>query len=208
MPQGHRFPMHKYRMVREALQDRHTEHAERIAGRAIFVPASAAELRFCKLAHNADYVERFVSGKLGDAEVRSLQLPYGPQLVARELATVGGAIAATRAAVERGVAGVLAGGTHHAHRDGGSGFCAFNDIAISAHVALHELGVSRILSVDLDVHQGDGTAAIFARDERVFTFSMHAQNNYPFEKAVSDLDVGLHDGSSPNWFFSRQVSML
>ncbi|HSM60127.1 MAG TPA: histone deacetylase, partial [Longimicrobiales bacterium] len=141
----------------------------------------------------AAYLARVVAGRLAADEVRRNGFPWSPQLVERSRRSVGGTIAAARAALEEGVAANLAGGTHHAFPDRGEGFCVFNDVAVAVR-AVHASGAARRTAVlDLDVHQGNGTAAIFARDPSVFTLSVHGRNNFPFRKEASDLDVELDD---------------
>ena len=138
--------------------------------------------------------EAFARGELSVAEERRIGLPATTPLVRRSWLAVGGTVLTARLALEHGLACHLAGGTHHAFPDYGSGFCIFNDVAIAARVLLSEGAVRQLLVVDLDVHQGDGTAAIFADDPRVFTFSAHAASNFPLRKQVSDLDLPLADG--------------
>jgi acetoin utilization deacetylase AcuC-like enzyme len=146
------------------------------------------------LAHTRDYVDRVVSGGLPSADVRRLGFPWSEQLVHRSRASVAGTIAAARCALEDGVAGNLAGGTHHAFADHGEGYCTFNDHATAIRLLQLEGLIERAAVVDLDVHQGNGTASIFAGDDSIFTFSMHGAKNYPFRKERSSLDVELPDG--------------
>jgi acetoin utilization deacetylase AcuC-like enzyme len=178
LPAGHRFPMSKYRLLREAL-----------LGGGLLAPgdliqAKPVDFAALGLVHTARWVEAVREGRLSEA------------LVARSLAAVGGTCAAARVALEEGFSGNLAGGTHHAFRDHGEGFCVFNDIAVSIRSLQAEGRIARALVVDLDVHQGNGTAAVFAGDVSVFPFSMHGQHNFPFRKQTSSLDVGLEDGTS------------
>ena len=186
LPPGHRFPMVKYRMIREgaaaAVPDLDFHEAQ---------PASDGELA---LAHHPDYIARASAGQLTSAEQREIGFPWSPQMVERSRRSSGATIAACRAAFSEGLAVNLAGGTHHAYADHGAGFCVFNDAAIAARLMQAERRAARVAIVDLDVHQGNGTASILARDESVFTLSLHGQNNYPFEKEQSDLDVALPDG--------------
>lgn len=146
-------------------------------------------------AHSADYVDAFVAGALTPALQRRIGFPWSPELVRRILATVGGALAAADHALEHGIAGNLAGGTHHALADGGEGFCVFNDLAVVASNLLRQGRVKRVAILDLDVHQGNGVSAILGRDPRVLITSVHGERNYPFEKIGSSLDVGLPDGT-------------
>jgi acetoin utilization deacetylase AcuC-like enzyme len=187
LPEGHRFPMRKYRMVREG------------------VSASVPDIRFCEaprasdgvlaLAHHPIYIQRVSAGGLTPAEQKAIGFPWSPQMVERSRRSAGATIEACRAALEEGTAANLAGGTHHAYADRGEGFWVYNDAAIAARLMQAERRVRRVAIVDLDVHQGNGTASILARDDSVFTLSLHAENNYPFEKECSDLDVALPDGT-------------
>jgi acetoin utilization deacetylase AcuC-like enzyme len=186
LPPDHRFPARKYRLLREALTgDRRFE----------ILPAPlAAPEEICE-AHDAEYVRQFLHGELPPAAIRRIGFPWSPALVLRTLASVGGALAATDAAHESGFGGALMGGTHHAFWDAGSGFCVFNDIAVSI-AALRMRGWGwRVAVIDLDVHQGDGTAALFADDPDVLTLSFHGRNNFPFRKQTSKLDVAFADGA-------------
>jgi acetoin utilization deacetylase AcuC-like enzyme len=188
LPEGHRFPMQKYRLLREGVQ---------AAVPAVeFAEAPAATDGVLALAHHPLYIERVCSGSLSTAEQKAIGFPWTPEMVERSRRSAGATIAACRAALEEGVAVNLAGGTHHAYADRGEGFCIFNDAAVAARLMQAERRVSRVAIVDLDVHQGNGTAAILARDESVFTFSLHAEHNYPFKKEHSDLDVALPDGTA------------
>ncbi len=149
--------------------------------------------------HDADYVDRFSSGRLTEVEIRRLGFPWSPELVERSYRTGGGTIAAARAALIHGVAMNLAGGTHHAFPDHGEGFCVFNDVAIAVRALLDEGTIARAAVIDLDVHQGNGTHAVFAGDSRVFTFSMHGERNYPYRTTplgdtASESDAGARYG--------------
>lgn len=147
------------------------------------------------LAHHPSYIERVSRGELTPAEQKAIGFPWSSQMVERSRRSAGATIAACRAALECGVAANLAGGTHHAYSDHGEGFCVFNDAAIAARLMQAERRVRKVAIVDLDVHQGNGTAAILAQDDSIFTLSLHAENNYPFKKERSDLDVALADGT-------------
>lgn len=147
------------------------------------------------LAHHPAYIQRVSNGTLTSAEQKAIGFPWTPQMVERSRRSAGATIAACRAALESGTAANLAGGTHHAYADRGEGFCVFNDAAIAARLMQAERRVKRVAIVDLDVHQGNGTASILARDDSVFTLSLHAERNYPFAKECSDLDVALPDGA-------------
>lgn len=149
------------------------------------------------LAHDASYVQRVISGTLNEAEQKAIGFPWSEKMVERSRRSVGATIAACQSALKEGVAVNLAGGTHHAYRNKGSGFCVFNDAAIAARVLLKSpIGLQKIGILDLDVHQGDGTAAILQNDAAICTVSIHGEKNYPFAKASSDLDIALADGSS------------
>ena len=191
LPEGHRFPMAKYRMLRERIE------AELPAIRLCEAPLAAdGELA---LAHTPTYVTAVTEGWLGPAQQREIGFPWSPRMVERARRSVGATIAAARAALRDGVAANLAGGTHHASADKGSGFCVFNDVAVAARLMQAEWhrgqrSLLRVAVIDLDVHQGNGTAAIFADDPSVFTLSLHGERNFPFRKEQSDLDVALPDG--------------
>ena len=185
LPKGHRFPAEKYRMLRELAE------ASGLLGQAALVPSPAATREELLYAHDADYIDAVFSGQLDPAIQRRIGLPWSPTLLARSRATVGGSLAAARVALEHGVSGQLAGGTHHAHRDFGSGFCTFNDLAVTTLVLLAEGRCNRIAILDLDVHQGDGNAAILAGMPGVLTVSIHGEKNFPFRKVPSDIDIGL-----------------
>lgn len=185
LPAGHKFPMRKYRLTRELLAS---------DGAYEFEAAPFAAREDLERVHDPAYVERFLSGTLDPAVIRRIGFPWSDGLVRRTLASVGGTLAATRDALERRYGGNLAGGTHHAFRDEGSGFCVFNDIAVAILWLRTHAGVDRVAVVDCDVHQGDGTAQIFNGDPRVFTLSIHGRKNFPFRKQQSTLDVELEDG--------------
>lgn len=191
LPPGHRFPMSKYAALRE-----------RVASlqKVRLIEADAATDGELALAHDPDYIDRVVQGRLTAAEQRAIGFPWSAQMVERSRRSTGATIAACRAALHEGVAVNLAGGTHHAHRDRGQGYCVFNDAAVAARLVQAEAGrrTRRLLQVgivDLDVHQGNGTASILAEDPTVFTLSLHGAANFPFRKEVSDLDVALADGT-------------
>jgi acetoin utilization deacetylase AcuC-like enzyme len=186
LPEGHRFPMSKYRSLRDALIDTPGIRLQEAPA------ASDTELL---LAHDPIYVTKVISGTLDAKEQREIGFPWTPAMVERSRRSVGATIAACRSALESGVAVNLAGGTHHAYRDKGSGFCVFNDAAIAARVVQRTFAADcNVAIIDLDVHQGNGTAAIFRHDPSVFTLSLHGDKNFPFRKEPSDLDVPLPDG--------------
>ena len=188
LPEGHRFPVAKYAMLREAVVAEGIVPAERVLD-----PARVTTEQL-ELVHTTDYVQRFVTGALDAAELRRLGFPWSTGLVERSFRAVGGTIAATRHAMAHGLAMNLAGGTHHAFPDHGEGFCVFNDVAVAIRLLQREGLVRRAAVVDLDVHQGNGTHAVFADDDAVFTFSMHGGKNYPFHKVAGTLDIELPDG--------------
>jgi acetoin utilization deacetylase AcuC-like enzyme len=187
LPEGHRFPMSKYALLREQVV------ASRIVPAEDLIIAEAASDEQLLLAHHASYVKRVVTGKLSEKEIRTLGFPWSPQLVERSRRSVGATIAACRAALQDGLSVNLAGGTHHAYADHGEAFCVFNDCAVAARAMQAESRCARVAILDCDVHQGNGTAAIFAADPTVFTFSIHGARNYPFIKERSDLDIALED---------------
>ena len=193
LPEGHRFPMGKY----EKLRSRVVAECPGVRmGRAL--PASDGELA---LAHTPHYVEAVAHGSLSAAEQREIGFPWSPRMAERARRSVGATIAAARAALvdDEGVAANLAGGTHHAQADKGSGYCVFNDAAVAARLMQAEWHrrhrqLLRVAVIDLDVHQGNGTAAIFADDDTVITLSLHGAKNFPFRKQAGDLDIDLPDG--------------
>ena len=189
LPAGHRFPVEKYAMLRERVVAEGIVAPERVLD-----PAAASD-EMLRLVHTADYVDRFVAGALSVAEVRRLGFPWSPALVERSRRAVGGTVAAARHALAHGTGMNLAGGTHHAFADHGEGFCVFNDVAVAIRTLQAEGAISRAAVLDLDVHQGNGTHAIFGGDADVFTFSIHGGRNYPFEKVAGTLDVHLDDGT-------------
>jgi len=200
LPPGHRFPQSKYRLLRE--------HFERAPGLLRMQPAPAATEGELALAHTPDYVDAVLHGHLSAAQQREIGFPWSESMAERSRRSVGASIAAARAALEEGVAANMAGGTHHAYADKGSGYCVFNDVAVAARLMQAEWARShrqllRVLVIDLDVHQGNGTASIFRDDDTVFTFSMHGARNFPFRKEASDLDVDLPDGCGDAEYLDR-----
>ncbi|HEX8327932.1 MAG TPA: histone deacetylase [Hymenobacter sp.] len=190
LPDGHRFPMLKYELLPEQLLREGTATA------ADFFVAAPPPVADVLLVHDADYYERLRLGQLTRQEERATGFPWSQALFEREITILGGTIEAARLALQHGVAFNIAGGTHHAFRARGEGFCLLNDqAAAAAWLLAHAPGVAKVLIVDLDVHQGNGTAAIFQHEPRVFTFSMHGARNYPARKEASDLDLPLPDGT-------------
>ncbi len=198
LPDGHRFPMSKYRRLRERLLE---EAVLDPADLLVPPPVSWDDLR---LAHSADYVEAVANGTLAADIQRRIGFPWSPAMVERSRRSVGATIAAAHVVVGRGhrVAANLAGGTHHAFRDRGEGYCVFNDVAVAARVLQRDDQVARATVVDCDVHQGNGTAAIFRGDPSVFTMSFHGANNFPFRKEAGDLDVTFADGAGDEEYLS------
>jgi acetoin utilization deacetylase AcuC-like enzyme len=186
---GHRFPAGKYRMLHDKIV------TEGILGRSMLSASTPVDRLDLERAHSSTYVEAALTGTLPAEVQRGIGLPWSEILIQRSRATVGGSIQAARSALATGFSGQLAGGTHHAHRELGSGFCVFNDLAVTS-LTLHAEGrVNRIAILDLDVHQGDGNAAILGSNPNVFVVSLHGDKNFPFTKPPSDLDIGLPDGT-------------
>lgn len=196
LPEGHRFPARKYELLRARLLE------EGLVSHDMLTVSPLANREDVLRAHDADYVLRFETGKLSDKEIRRIGFPWNSKLVTRTLASTGGAVAAAFHALQDGVSGQLAGGTHHAHRDFGAGFCIYNDFAVAALALLAANAVERVAIVDLDVHQGDGNAAILADHPDVFVFSLHGEKNFPFRKVPSDYDVALPDGISDEGYLA------
>jgi acetoin utilization deacetylase AcuC-like enzyme len=196
LPVGHRFPVEKYAMLRERVIAEGVVPAERVLD-----PEGATD-EMLRLVHTARYVERFTTGALDPVEERRLGFPWSPALVERSRRAVGGTIAAARHALVHGTAMNLAGGTHHAFPDHGEGFCVFNDVAIAIRLLRAEGLIRRAAVIDLDVHQGNGTHAIFAGDESVYTFSMHGARNYPFNPMPAGAAVA---GASREWAYGLRV---
>jgi len=188
LPPGHRFPMLKYELIPE-----HLLHEGIISAESLFSPDPVAE-EIILLTHDQDYWLQLRDQTLPEKEQRRTGFPLSPRLVEREMRIAKGTIDGCHYAMEYGVAFNVAGGTHHAGSNWGEGFCLLNDQAIAANYLLNKGLASSILIVDLDVHQGNGTAQIFENEPRVFTFSMHGANNFPYRKERSDLDIPLADG--------------
>jgi len=208
LPEGHRFPIRKYRMLRKLLEQ---------DGRFDLQPAPLADPATIELAHDPQYISDFISGALPATSMRRVGLPWSEQLVQRTLASVGGTLAATRIALQYGFGGTLAGGTHHAFRAEGAGYCVFNDIAVAIESLRHgrefvpdstTAAFHRFAVIDLDVHQGDGTAQIFEEDPDVLTFSMHGSKNFPFRKQRSKLDIELPDGTADAEYLAQLEQAL
>ncbi len=186
LPPGHRFPMEKYSRLRDLVSTQ--ANIELIEA----PPATDTQILY---AHDPSYLIKVIEGKLSPQEQREIGFPWSEQMVERSRRSAGATVAAVKTALREGIAANLAGGTHHAYRDNGSGFCVFNDSAIAARTLQKEVNPSlKIAVIDLDVHQGNGTASILQNDDSIFTLSIHGENNFPFQKEQSDLDLGLIDG--------------
>jgi acetoin utilization deacetylase AcuC-like enzyme len=187
---GHVFPIRKFELVRDKLLAEGTLDSEEL------IEPSPASIEDVLMVHTEDYVSRLCSGNLTPKELRRLGLPWSESLVRRSFYATGGTLAAARTALAEGYSSNLAGGTHHSFSDRGEGFCVLNDVAVAIRAVRARELIRRAAIVDCDVHQGNGTATIFAVDEDTFTFSIHGANNYPLFKAQSSLDVELPDGTS------------
>jgi acetoin utilization deacetylase AcuC-like enzyme len=199
LPPGHKFPLEKYRLLRQTLET---------DPRFVFHPAPLLAAADLLRVHDPDYVSGFLNGTLERQVMRWIGFPWSPELVARTLASAGATLAATGFALETGFGGTLAGGTHHAFRAEGSGFCVFNDLAIAIEWARASTSMTRFAVVDCDVHQGDGTAAIFGPDPGVFTLSLHGARNFPFRKQTSTLDVELPDAANDGTYLDALTDAL
>ena len=202
LPEGHAFPMGKFAALRDIL-----ERDGLISPQDVVEPGEAT-WEDLALVHTRAYLEKLRHGTLDRAEVRRLGLPWSPALVHRSRLAVRGTVNAAWMALEDGMAANLAGGTHHAFPDHGEGFCVLNDVGVAVRVLRRGGWIGRALVVDLDVHQGNGTAAVFADDPDTFTFSMHGEGNYPFRETPSDLDVGLPDGTGDDEYEEALLTHL
>ncbi len=211
LPEGHRFPMAKYQMLRDALRVQAPQVSMHVAPEA-----TDGELAF---AHDPAYIQAVAQGTMSAGSLREIGFPWSPAMAARARRSVGGTLQAMRSAMREGVAGNLAGGTHHAYAGRGGGFCVFNDFAVAARVAqaewgrIRQLGAARraplnVAIIDLDVHQGNGTADIFKHDDSVFTLSLHGEKNFPFRKESSDLDIALPDGTQDDDYMDALTNAL
>lgn len=205
LPEGHRFPMEKYRWLPELLLREGTLTAD-----DVFSPGEIERKHLLRV-HLPSYVDQLEQLTLSPAEIRKIGFPLSKELVQRENFIVEGTRLCALHALETGIALNVAGGTHHAYADHGEGFCVYNDQAVAARFLLEECGLDRILVVDLDVHQGNGTAHLFQDEDRVFTFSMHGEKNYPSHKESSDLDIEWPDGCTGDKYLtelSERISAL
>jgi len=196
LPPDHRFPMEKYKLVRLGLL------AEGVLAEDELFEPSLANREAVLLAHTAEYVDAICEGTIDPKAMKRIGFPWSRSLVVRSLASVGGAICAAEEALESGVSGNLAGGTHHAMANAGEGFCVFNDIAVVILKLIKQSSIRRAAIVDLDVHQGNGNSAILGSRSDVFIFSMHGEKNYPFRKIPSTLDINLPDGTGDDEYLS------
>jgi acetoin utilization deacetylase AcuC-like enzyme len=200
LPVGHRFPMEKYSRLRDLVNT--IPDVE-------LVEAPAASDTQILYAHEPHYLINIIEGKLSPQEQREIGFPWSEKMVERSRRSAGATIAAAKTALTEGIAVNLAGGTHHAYRDMGSGFCIFNDSAIAARTLQKEMNPKlKIAIVDLDVHQGNGTASILQNDSSIFTLSIHGENNFPFKKEQSDLDLGLADGCDDETYLNALEQCL
>jgi acetoin utilization deacetylase AcuC-like enzyme len=192
LPEGHRFPMLKYELIPEQLLYEGTINRDNL-----FSPKACTD-EIVLLTHTQEYLDKLKNQSLSAREQRHIGFPQSPELTQRELIITQGTIDCCFFAMENGVAMNVAGGTHHAFADHGEGFCLLNDFAVAANYLLHFKKARQVLIIDLDVHQGNGTASLFEKENRAFTFSMHGRHNYPFHKEKSDLDIALEDGTDDN----------
>lgn len=200
LPPGHRFPMEKYARLRDQVS--------KLTGTQLVEapPASDTQILY---AHDAHYLIRVLEGKLNPEEQKEIGFPWSEKMVERSRRSAGATVAAAKVAFDDGIACNLAGGTHHAYRNRGSGFCVFNDSAIAARTLQKEINPKlHIAVIDLDVHQGNGTASILEHDPSIFTLSLHGENNFPFQKESSDLDIGLPDGCNDEMYLNALQNAL
>ena len=200
LPAGHRFPMEKYSRLRDLVSN--LSNLELVEA----PPATDTQILY---AHDPSYLIKVIEGKLSPQEQREIGFPWSEKMVERSRRSAGATVKAARTALREGIAANLAGGTHHAYRDTGSGFCVFNDSAIAARTLQKEISHKlKIAVIDLDVHQGNGTASILQNDDSIFTLSIHGENNFPFKKEESDLDVGLADGCNDETYLQSLSESL
>ena len=202
MPPGHRFPMHKYARLAQVLEE------EGLVGPQGFHIAEPASFEVLSAVHDPDYVRQVLAADVPPKLERIIGMPVTRGVADRAQAAVGGTLLAARLALRHGLACNTAGGSHHAGPHGGAGFCVFNDIGVVGRALLDAGEIGQTLVVDLDVHQGDGTAFIFEHEARVFTFSMHGAKNYPVRRGPSDLDIDLQDGTGDEAYLARLQDVL
>lgn len=202
LPKGHRFPMDKYSLIPQQLMYEGT-----VQEKQFFHPDPISE-EIILLTHSAKYWEDLKNQTLSEKEIRAIGFPMTPLLVERGRHIAAGTLQCVEYAIKHGISMNAAGGTHHAFKEKGEGFCVFNDIAIAANYLIHSNKFNNILIVDLDVHQGNGSASIFNGQGQVFTFSMHGAKNYPFRKEASHLDIGLPDGTEDEAYLKILFNIL
>lgn len=202
VPEGHRFPMEKYRLLPEILR------SKGLATDINFFRPDCCSTDILALTHDQKYIQAMQEGAISSSDMRKTGFIWSPELISREQIIMQGTIDCARFALQYGAALNIAGGTHHAGRATGEGFCLFNDLAVAANALLAAEEIRQVLIIDLDVHQGNGTASIFRNEERVFTFSMHGRNNYPFRKEQSDLDIELEDFTGDDRYLELLDSSL
>jgi acetoin utilization deacetylase AcuC-like enzyme len=200
-PDSHRFPMRKFARLAQVLRE------DGLAPHGFVTPDPITRDQLLT-AHTSRYVDGVLGANLSAPEVRKIGFPLSPAVILRARQATGGTLAAARIALSDGLACNSAGGSHHAMADNGAGFCVFNDVAVAALVLLDEKAVAKIMVIDLDVHHGDGTASLFAHEERVFTFSMHCHDNWPLIKPPSDLDIALHAGTGDGAYLDQLRATL
>ena len=196
LPKGHRFPMDKYPMLKKQLLYEGTFSNEN------FFTPKKIDIKIIEKVHTKNYVQKLLTLSLNKSEIRKIGFPFNKELINREMTIAGGTLECCLKALDNGISLNLAGGTHHAFSDRGEAFCLLNDQAIAAQYLITKLDIKKILIIDLDVHQGNGTAEIFRKNKKVFTFSMHGKKNYPFQKIKSDLDIELLDGTEDQQYLN------
>ena len=200
LPAGHRFPMEKYSRLRDFVGE--------LTGVELIEAPAASDTQIL-YAHDPSYLIKVIEGKLSPQEQKEIGFPWSEKMVECSRRSAGATVAAAKMALNEGIAINLAGGTHHAYRDMGSGFCVFNDSAIAARALQKEISSKlKVAIIDLDVHQGNGTASILENDPTIFTLSIHGENNFPFKKEVSDLDLGLADGCDDSTYLNALTESL
>ena len=202
LDENHRFPMIKYDLIPEQLLRENTCNQDNF-----FIPSKLDDYN-ALLTHDKDYYERFSSLELTKKELRPIGFPMSKELVVREKKIAQGTIECVKFSIKNGISMNIAGGTHHAFKDRGEAFCMLNDQAIAANYLLNNNLANRIMIVDLDVHQGNGTASIFKGNKNVFTLSFHGEKNYPFKKEQSDLDIGFPDNTNDKFYLNKLQDVL
>jgi acetoin utilization deacetylase AcuC-like enzyme len=197
LPANHRFPLAKYQRLREKVS-----RAEIIPARDFCIPRRVTREEILRV-HDAGYVDLLLAGEMTEKEMRRIGFPWSPALIERTLRSAGATLQASFAALNDKMAVCLSGGTHHAFNNHGEGYCLINDCAIAAEAVIDAGKVERVLIIDCDVHQGNGTAAIFSKTPDVYTFSIHGQNNYPYRKEASDLDIAIEDDSEDGEYLTE-----